>query len=66
MDVDRKVEPCNLGVLVFLFYASLFCIYLSIFNIEYIIANIWQTLIILFLEEEFPLKKYQLEKTLFE
>ena len=66
MDVGRKVEPYNLGVLVFLFYASLFCIYLSIFNIEYIIANIWQTLIILFLEEEFPLKKYQLEKTLFE
>ena len=39
MDVGHKVESRNPNVLVFLFYASIFRIYLSIFNMEYIIAN---------------------------
>ena len=39
MDVGHKVESRNPNVLVFLFYASIFCIYLSIFNMEYIIAR---------------------------
>ena len=34
-----KAELCQPYILIFLFYASLFCIYSSIFNMEYIITN---------------------------
>ena len=41
MDVGCKAEPWKPCVLVFLFYASFFRIYSSIFNMKYIIVNIW-------------------------
>ena len=39
MDIGRKTKPRNSHVPVFLFYALIFCIYSSIFNMEYIIAK---------------------------
>ena len=40
MDVGRKAKLYNSHVPVFLFLALIFRIYSSIFNMEYIIANI--------------------------
>jgi len=40
VDVGYKAKPRNSNILVFLFYTFLIYIYLSIFNMEYIITNI--------------------------